>query len=165
MADTRAQNRIEEWIVDVELPRLVGQEFSKKKVPLSWGGSFEVDATSTDGRIVACVSTSQHRTAGGRAGIGKIQKIRSDALFLLHIAGAKRRLLIFTDPDMYRHFSQEQQHGRFPPSGDVELLIVQLPDDLSATLDAARLTASQEVSPRDGQPSRRKRGKRPAQLR
>jgi hypothetical protein len=87
MADTTVQGKIELWIVENELGQFFGgRTFSKRKVPLKWGGAFEFDAVSADGRVVVCVSTSCCRTASGRNAIGKFHKLKADALYLLQTA-------------------------------------------------------------------------------
>ncbi len=64
---------------------------------LKWGGYFTFDAVNTDGTIVGSVSTSSAQTATGKASIAKYQKLKADALYLLHVEGASRCLMIFTE--------------------------------------------------------------------
>ena len=149
MADTSVHGKVERWIVANELPRLCGEQFSKGRVPLTWGGVFECDAVSSDSGTVACISTSCCRTATGRQAIGKFHKLRADALYLLHTSGTRRRILTFTDPGMLEHFEKERTRGRFPPQSAIELLLVDLPRDLAEELRVATSVASSEVSPRD----------------
>jgi hypothetical protein len=154
MADTSVHGKVERWIVANELPRLYGEQFSKGRVPLTWGGVFECDAVSSDSRTVACISTSCCRTATGRQAIGKFQKLKADTLYLLHTSTTSRRLLVFTDPGMLKHFEKERERGRFPPQSAIELLLVTLPSDLAEELRLATSVASFEVSPRASEPSR-----------
>jgi len=147
MADTQVQLQAEEWIVSNELPRMFSQGFSKTKLRLSWGGEFEFDAVSKDGSIAASVSTSRCRTAGGRPAVGKYHKIRSDVLYLLNAVGPKRRVLVFTDPEMVRRFEAESSHGRFPSADEIGLHLAKLPETLEEALGRARKNASDEVSP------------------
>lgn len=147
MADTRVQRRVEEWIVERELPAIYGASFSKRTLSLSWGGVFEFDAVSADGKIVACISTSGCRTATGRNAVGKYHKIRADALYLLHAIHTTKLALPFTDPGMLAHFEKERARGRFPPADVIELRLVTLPATLAADLQLATRSASVEVSP------------------
>lgn len=147
MADTRVQHKIERWIVDNELPRLYGERFSKRSVPLTWGGSFEFDAVSADGKIIACVSTSCWQTASGRNAIGKFHKIKADTLYLLHATATERMVLVFTDLGMMMHFEKERSRGRFPPATAIELRLIELPQTLADELRLATKVASVEVSP------------------
>jgi hypothetical protein len=147
MADTQVQLQAESWVVTNELPRMFSQVFSKAKLKLSWGGEFEFDAVSDDSRIVACVSTSCCRTAGGRPAVGKYHKIRSDVLYLINAIGPTRRVLVFTDPEMVKHFEAESSHGRFPPADQIELRLAELSEELREALGKARKDASDEVSP------------------
>lgn len=146
MADTRIQHKVERWIVENELSRLYGRPFTKRKAPLSWGGSFEFDAVSADSLMIVSVSTSACRTASGKNAIGKFHKIKADALYLLHAVGVERRVLAFTDPGMLAHFERERDRGRFPPTTAIELLPVTLPADLMSELCAATKVASLEVT-------------------
>ncbi|MBM3335560.1 hypothetical protein FJY63_12950 [Candidatus Sumerlaeota bacterium] len=149
MADTRIQREVESWVVREALRVAYRQAFAKGAAPLAWGGTFEFDAVSHDRTIVACVSTSVARTAGNKLAVGKIRKIKADALYLLSVADVKRRVLVFTDESMLRHFENERKAGRFPPETDIELRLVELPSSLAARLAEARAAASAEVTPRE----------------
>ena len=145
MADTRAQKKGEVWVLKNDLSNRYGVAFSTKKVLLAWDGKFEFDAVSSDGSIVGNISTSSARTAGNKLATAKIQKIKCDTLYLLHAKGAKKRLLIFTELDMLRHFEKEVKNGRFPKG--VKLIHVALPDSLQHEIEIARKIASDETSP------------------
>jgi hypothetical protein len=147
MADTSVQREAESWVVGKRLPEMYGQAFSKARLPLAWGGSFEFDAVSANRRIVACVSTSGSRTSGGKLAVGKVLKIKADTLYLLSANDVQRRVLVFTDRTMLEHFEKERRSGRFPPTAEIELRFAELPNDLAARLLAARAVASAEVSP------------------
>lgn len=148
MADTSIQMEVEAWVVAVALPAVYHQAFSKGVVPLVWNGTFELDAVSQDRTIVACVSTSVVRTGGKKLAIGKVQKIKADTLYLLNAAGVRRRVLVFSDVGMLRHFEKERQNGRFPPEPDIELRLVELPSALATRLAEAGAVASAEVTPK-----------------
>ena len=132
MADTRLQkNEIEEWVRDVWSRKRFGQRFVKRNVDLNSGGSFEFDAVSADGGIVAVISTSGTKTATRKRAPGKMNKIRSDILFLL-LAKADRKLVVFTERDMYEWWNREDAKGRVP--GGIEFKLVEIPEDLRAYL-------------------------------
>jgi len=146
MANSRVHLEAERWIVAEFLPRKFdGLLFSPRMLRLTWGGNFDFDAVSSDGEIVGLVSTSAAITATGNNAIGKIHKIKCDALYLLHVVGAKRRIMIFAEDSMLKFFSKEQKSGRFPP--ELELLHAPLPSDLYSRLLMARAVASAETSP------------------
>lgn len=148
MANTTAQADVERWIVAEALPKaLGGVQFTKRKVSLTWGGAFECDAVSDDGTIAACISTSSCKTATGRQAIGKFHKIKADALYLLHLAGPQRRVLVFTDSGMLAHFERERARQRFPRGEEIELLWIAVPSPLADALRTAARAASAEVSP------------------
>ena len=144
MADTTAHRQVQDWIADEWLPMRYGQPFAETEMPLASGGVFNFDAVSEDRQILANVSTSRWKTAPGRYGSGKVHKIRSDIYFLL-LAQARRRLIVLTEPDMHAWWLKEAAKGRVPT--DIEFLHAVIPDDLDATLQAARRKASSEVTP------------------
>lgn len=146
MADTLAQKLAHQWVVKEYLPKQFNQQFEERLVHLKWGGAFRFDAVSEDGSVVANVSTSAAKTAKGKQATGKFHKIHSDALYLLHLEGATKRLLIFTEKDMTEHFLAEQRSGRLPP--EIGLIYVELPTNLGDQVRFARSLASQEVTPR-----------------
>jgi hypothetical protein len=94
---------------------------------------------------VAPISTSGGKTARGKLGVGKLQKLRADMYFLL-LADAGRRLMILTEADMFDVCKKEKQGGRIPDS--IEFFLVGLPDELAERLNKAREVASGEVSPK-----------------
>lgn len=144
MANTEAQRKVEAWIREEWLELRFGCEFKKKKVRLEPGGEFEFDAVSDDGRIVANISTSGSKTARGKPGIGKVNKVRSDIYFLL-LSTADRTLMLLTEPDMYELWLREKDKGRVPVR--VEFRHVRIPGDLNQRLKDARGEASREVQP------------------
>ena len=147
MADTSAQHIAEQWVVSEFLPSYFsGVKFVGRKLSLKWGGQFAFDAVSEDGMIVGLVSTSAARTAGGRAAIAKLQKLKADALYLLHVVGAEHFAMIFTEESMGKHFEKEKKSGRFPP--EIEFVHAPLPEYIHAQVLAARHLASTETSPR-----------------
>ncbi len=144
MADTRIQAKVEKWVREQWMPTQYGQKFHRDQVRLSPGGVYSFDAVSEDGTIIAAISTSGATTSGGKRGIGKLLKIRSDIYFLL-LADTQRRLVLLTEQDMYELCEQEKANGRVP--AHIEFVHVQIPADLDRELQAARRVASNEVAP------------------
>jgi len=124
-----------------------GQRFHRDRVRLTSGGVFDFDAVSADGEMVASISTSGARTSGGKVGVGKLMKIRSDMLFLV-LASATRPVMIFTEKDMFDLCMKEIDAGRAPQN--IKCFHAPLPPDLGAKLQIARKVSSDEVSPRRG---------------
>lgn len=144
MADTSVQHEAESWVVNHGLPALFpGVTFAGQK--LKWGGYFAFDAVSQDQSIVGAISTSSARTATGKLATAKFQKLKTDALYLLHLEVAARRLMVFTEPSMHEYFKTAVAAGRFPP--DLELLFIALPPELHAKVLVSRDVASKETSP------------------
>ena len=144
MADTRIQNEVEDWVRREWMPREFGQRFSRDRVRLTSGGVFDFDAVSEDQTVLANVSTGAARTHSGKIGVGKMMKIRSDLYFLL-LTNATRRLMIFTEQDMFEQWQREQSAGRVPDS--IEFHLAAIPNDLRMRLEESRLRASKEVRP------------------
>ena len=144
MADTRVQVKVEDWVRREWMPGRFGQRFSRERVDLTSGGVFDFDAVSADATIVANISTSGLKTEGGNYGSGKVQKVRSDIFFLL-LAKADRKVVLLTEPDMYKRWLSEVQNGRVPDS--IEFVHVEVPEELDLQLKASRRAASREVTP------------------
>ena len=144
MADTRVQVKVEDWVCREWMPARYGQRFSRERVALTSGGVFDFDAVSADGAIVANISTSGLRTAGGKHGTGKVLKVRSDVFFLL-LAEAPRKLMLLTETDMYEKWLSEAGSRRVPDS--IEFVHVGIPHNLDLQLKSSRARASREVTP------------------
>ena len=146
MADTSVQHHAEAWVIKHGLTtHFPGVTFAGKKLKLTWGGSFAFDAVSQDQTLVIAVSTSAARTATGKLATAKFQKLKTDALYLLHLENETRRIMVFTEESMFEYFKRAVIAGRFPPS--IELLYIPLPADLHAKVLASREVASNETSP------------------
>jgi hypothetical protein len=144
MADTRIQPEVEDWVRRNWMSREFRTKFSRERLRLRSGGVFDFDAVSEDHSIVATVSTSGSRTAGGKTAVGKMLKLRSDMLFLTMVENAQRRMVVLTEPDMYEQCRREFASGRVPP--EIEFVCAAIPEELRARLIVARKIASREVS-------------------
>jgi len=127
------------------MPSEYGKKFRRERLTLRSGGKFDFDAVCTDDEIVASISTSSSMTSGGKAGSGKMMKLRSDMLFLL-MAEAERRIMVLTEKDMYDKCLAERDGGRVPP--EIEFVLAVIPDDLREKLIKAKGESSREVSPK-----------------
>ncbi len=146
MADTSVQGEAERYIRQHILPDKYGCEFEKRVMRLKGGGEFAFDAVSTDGKIVACISTSSGYTASGKRGTAKLFKIRSDVLWFYMLPQMPpRALLVFTDQTMIDLVEEELTKGRFPK--DLEIVKVDLPEELAKRVRASQEQASREVMP------------------
>ena len=143
MADTRIQLEVEDWVRRNWMPAHFGVQFSRERLPLRSGGVFDFDAVSEDRSIVATISTSGSKTAGGKNAVGKILKLRSDMLFLT-LVEAKQRVIVLTEKDMYNQLHKEFAGGRIPK--EIEFVCAPIPEELRARLVGARLKASGESS-------------------
>lgn len=144
MADSKCQLEAEVWIREAWLPEKFGQRFTKQRLRLEPGGLFEFDGVSEDGRIAVTISTCGGETTGGNKAKPKLNKIRSDILFL-SLVNVTRRVVVFSCSKMHALCEAEMRGGRLPTS--VEILLAQVPAEMEAALAAARLVAGREVSP------------------
>lgn len=141
MADSRAYNKAEDWIRKEWMPEKFGMRFSRERLALSSGGNFEFDAVSHDENVAALISCSSGITKSGRAALPKLNKIRSDCLFLL-MAALERRVLLFSDEALFQLVSGEKKSGRFPQN--IELYHAPLPTEFRDALATARQAAIDE---------------------
>ena len=146
MADTAIQSEVEKWIREEWLRRRFDRTFTKKNVRLNTGGEFEFDAVSDDGKVVANISTSSLRTAGGNRGAGKINKVRADISFLLLAEAAEKRVMLLTESDMYEALLRQIDRGRVPDS--IQIRCVEIPSPLREKLRSAQKKAADEQAPR-----------------
>ena len=140
MADTRVQLEVEDWVRQEWMPTKYGVTFNRDRVKLRSGGVFDFDAVSGDKSIIATISTSGAKTAGGNYAVGKMLKIRSDMLFLTMVEAQQR--VVLTAQDMYKQCHKEKEGGRVPQ--EIEFVHASLPEKLNARLVAARQKASVE---------------------
>jgi len=145
MASTKVQLGVEDWVRQEWLPREFGQRFRRERLKLTPGGVFDSDAVSEDDKIVASISTSAASTATGKYAVGKMNKMRSDMLFLLMVAACDRRLIVLTDETMFQQLQKEKSAGRVPTS--IEFKHAKIPAELERRLIASQEVASREVSP------------------
>lgn len=144
MANTSEHLAAEKWIVKNQLPQLLGGVFlPATKTRLIWGGVFEFDAVSADRSVAVCISTSSGKTSSGKFPSAKVTKLKADALYLLHAVGVKRCVMAFTNGAMCDAIRKEQERGRFPP--EIELVLVQLPDEIATAVEVSRAIASKET--------------------
>jgi hypothetical protein len=145
MADTRCQLECEDWVRQEWMPERFGEKFHRNRVRLTSGGVFDFDAVSSDGTMVANISTSSAKTSGGKHAVGKLMKLRSDMLFLV-LAAPKRAAVILTERDMYELCEKEKGSGRVPQN--ISFYHAPLPTHLASKLKLAKQVSSDEVSPR-----------------
>ncbi len=151
MADTRPQVAAEDWVRQSWLPQRFGQPFRRERLKLTSGGVFDFDAVSQDNGIVVSISTSAPMTSGGKAGVGKLQKIRADMLFLM-LVRARQKFVVLTEPDMHEACLREVEAGRAP--SEIGFLHAELPAELRQRVADARRAASIEVQPHRGREER-----------
>jgi hypothetical protein len=144
MADSRVHLEVEDWIRQTWMPEQFGQPFFRERLQLESGGQFDFDAVSADRRVAASISASGGFTASGKAAVPKLNKLRSDVLFLLQ-APLDRRLIVLADSDLFNLCAREIESGRMPRQ--VEFFHAPLPPVLESRLRASRARAAAEVTP------------------
>lgn len=149
MANTKAyKDKIETWFRAEYLnQKHPGCEIKVGPTQLIWGGAFEYDGlVFQDGELQAvyCLSCSEYRTAGGKGGAGKFNKIQAD---MLKMVGTQcpTKVLAFTGLTMLSKVLAEQKRGRLPP--DINCELVTLPSDLSTLVQQISAESVTEVTP------------------
>jgi hypothetical protein len=119
-------------------------DFRQRKMPIRWSGentgSFEFDAVSADGRVVACLSTARNLNPGQR------HKLMRDATFMWLVPDVQRRILAVVEPIVVGALTAELSRGRLPPN--TEIRIIELAPELRRQLDHFRERAVNEVGGR-----------------
>jgi hypothetical protein len=110
---------------------------------LSCGGVFDYDAVSADRKTIICISTSSSITSGGKHGVGKLQKIRADMFFMLLTPNVERKIIVFSEKDMFEKCKAETVAGRAPK--EIEFMYADIPGALRAKLVESRKKAAREV--------------------
>src|SRR3972149_10056146 len=128
MANTNVQRKVEDWVRKEWMKKSYGKNFYRDRIKLSSGGVFEFDAVSQDMEIIASISTSSAITASGNRAAGPLMKIRYDILFLT-MTNIKRKIIIFTEQNLFDVFIKEFNEGRVPRN--IEFEIAEIPQDLS----------------------------------
>jgi hypothetical protein len=151
MANTKPyKEKVEKWFREQYLPsRHPGCMIEVGPTRLVWGGAFEYDArVLRSGTLdtVYCLSCSQYKTAGGKGGAGKFNKIQGDMLKMVG-TDCPRRVMVFTGKTMLEKVQAEQKAGRLPP--DIQCEHAELPSDLAALVQAIMAESSKEVTPKN----------------
>lgn len=143
MADSTTRREVEDWLRSDWFPERYGQGFERRRVRLSTGGEYQFSAVSEDEQIIAVVSTSAATTSSGNLGVGKLQKIRADMLFLMLLDRDAHRVIVLTEQSMYDQMMKEKDAGRVPQC--IEFLLAGIPAELRRKLTAAQRSASAEI--------------------
>jgi hypothetical protein len=121
-----------------------GVEFRQRNMPIRWTGegtgSFEFDAVSADGRVIACLSTARTLNAGQR------HKLMRDATFMWLVPDAQRRILAVVETAVANALAADLRRGRLPPN--TEIHVIQLAPETCQQLEHFRETAVIEVGGR-----------------
>ena len=146
MADTaKVAHEVEQWIMENWMVKEFGHEFRRAKVMLTSGGEHTFSAVNNGTSIVACIITSEAKTPSSSRGTGKMNKVRSDLYYLL-LTNAKRKVVIFTEPDMFDAWNKEAEVKRVPSCIEFKLAII-TDKVLLNKLQETRQRASKEVTP------------------
>ena len=118
-----------------------GIDFRQRKMPIRWNaegtGSFEFDAVSADGRVIACLSTARNLNAGQR------HKLVRDATFMWLVPDVQRRILAVVEPVVAGALAAELRRGRLPPN--TEIFAIKLNPEIREELERFREKAVIEV--------------------
>jgi hypothetical protein len=145
---TEYKKQIEAWFRDTYLPNKHPEcSVQSGNVSLIWGGNFQYDALvyKNDSLIaVYCLSCSEYRTAGGKGGSGKLNKIKGDILMMLGTT-CPAKVLSFSGKTMMEKIQREQKNGRLPK--EIQCEHIQLPEYLSTIVQSVSAESVKEVTP------------------
>ena len=148
MADTTYIKRVAEpWVRDHWLKERYGHTFQSQTIPLSGvggadPGQHEFDAVSEDGSIIAAIKGHSFKTAGGNLPSAKFASLYQE-LYFLSLVKAKKRLLIFTNQEMYGDFVKRSK-GKV--ADGIELVYCELPELMRRQVTTIGRKASDEMS-------------------
>jgi len=121
-----------------------GIDFGQRKMPIRWNGqgtgTFEFDAVSADGCVIACLSTARNLNAGQK------HKLMRDATFMWLVPDVQRRILAVVEPVVAAALAAELRRGRLPPN--TEICIIELAPEIRKELEHFREKAVTEVGGR-----------------
>ena len=133
---------VEPWVRE-QLKEKFGRDFSPKDLVLAPGGFHEFDAVSTDGHIVGSIKANSGLTSGGNHPSGKVATVLNEVYYLT-LVQAEERLLILTNPEFHAIFVKTMA-GRI--AAGVEVVLIRLPVEMQANVDAVTGRASKEMGP------------------
>jgi hypothetical protein len=126
MANTKIENKAEEWIRQVALPKLFDQNFSQQSLLLKSGGQYKFDTVSDDTGVVAVISTDPGKTADGKQATDNLQKIRTTVFWAMNIDHLPKLILVLTEQSMIHLIKEEKKKDRFPK--EIEVVKIKLPE-------------------------------------
>jgi hypothetical protein len=144
MANTNLLRSVEplvrRWAAD-RYQRII--EDGEVALELISGGRHKFDVVSVDRALVGGVKASRARP-DGKAGTGVIKSLFTE-LYFLTLIEAEVKLLVLTDPPLYRYFLR-QAKGKIAPGVDV--IEFALPEEITALLAPVHEASSSEIGKR-----------------
>lgn len=144
MADTNLLKSVEplvrRWAAD-QYQRPI--EDGEVALELVSGGRHKFDVVSVDRTLIGGVKANRARV-DGRAGTGVIKSLFTE-LYFLTLVEAEVKLLVLTDPALYRYF-QSQASGRI--ASGIEVIEFALPEEIAALLAPVHEASSSEIGKR-----------------
>jgi hypothetical protein len=142
MADSHfIKSRIEPSMREVLSKLCGGVDFRQRNMPIRWNGggngSFEFDAVSEDGTVIASLSTARNLKSGQR------HKLMRDATFMWLVPNVQRRILAVVEAVVADALAGELRCGRLPPK--TEIHIIELALEVRMERERFRVLAIKEV--------------------
>jgi hypothetical protein len=131
---------VRRWAAD-EYQRPI--EAAELALELISGGRHKFDVVSVDRTLIGGVKANRARD-DGTAGTGVIKSLFTE-LYFLTLVEAEVKLLVLTDPALYRYFLR-QAKGRIAPG--IEVIEFTLPEEIAALLAPAHEASSSEIGKR-----------------
>jgi hypothetical protein len=139
IAGNSQEQRAAEVVMLAELTRALGVQISPRRLTSPEGSIVDVDGVANDGSVL--VECWAHR---GRAKGSQPDKLLKDAIKLHWVATwlepkPSRLLISVSDPEAIYHLQGKSWQGAAMQSLGIELLVVNLPADVVAAIEAAQL--------------------------
>jgi hypothetical protein len=107
------------------------------------GGHHKFDVVSVDRTLIGGVKASRARD-NGKVGTGVIKSLFTE-LYFLTLVEAEVKLLVLTDPALYRYFLR-QANGKIAPG--IEVIEFTIPEEMTALLAPVHEASSSEIGKR-----------------
>ena len=141
MADTTSLKKGIERHVRVWLgSQFPGHHFQARSLLLRSGKTFDFDAVSDDGSIMASILSNRPKTRTGNENTGAVRKALLDICYLLSVPGDPTRLMVFTDTAFRDLVALRDRLG----DGSIRMEVCPLPSDLATVRQAVLDDASRE---------------------
>ena len=132
MADTsRIKKVIEPYIRSWLSAIFPSHTFREQPVMLTTGHSYNFDAVSEDGSIVAAILCNRAKTRTGRENTGGVRKALAELAYLKQTTSVAQRVMVFTDPEFGELIRRRANRAG---TENVRIIVCALPTNMESLL-------------------------------